>query len=121
MWRVPDDIKAIDDIRAFIRFNISPDQNAAAAGSTVEASLIQMISFDGDINTDPYTAFSNSKVATSGVENTTIVTQMGSTAPGFVKMADETHGLAYSWYVLFKMTHNVNNNYMKEIRIAGYN
>ncbi|HCT7757430.1 TPA: hypothetical protein OT810_000490 [Klebsiella pneumoniae] len=120
MWRVPDDIKAIDDIRAFIRFNISSDQNAAA-GSTVEASLIQMISFDGDINTDPYTAFSNSKVATSGVENTTIVTQMGSTAPGFVKMADETHGLAYSWYVLFKMTHNVNNNYMKEIRIAGYN
>lgn len=121
MWRVPDDIKAIDDIRAFIRFNISPDQNAAAAGSTVEASLIQMISFDGDINTAPYTAFSNSKVAASGVENTTIVTQMGSTAPGFVKMADETHGLAYSWYVLFKMTHNVNNNYMKEIRIAGYN
>lgn len=121
MWRVPDDIKAIDDIRAFIRFNISSDQNAAAAGSTVEASLIQMISFDGDINTDPYTAFSNSKVAASGVENTTIVTQMGSTAPGFVKMADETHGLAYSWYVLFKMTHNVNNNYMKEIRIAGYN
>ncbi len=121
MWRVPDDIKAIDDIRAFIRFNISSDQNAAAAGSTVEASLIQMISFDGNINTNPYTAFSNSKVAASGVENTTIVTQMGSTAPGFVKMADETHGLAYSWYVLFKMTNNVSNNYMKEIRIAGYN
>lgn len=121
MWRVPDDIKAIDDIRAFIRFNISSDQNAAAAGSTVEASLIQMVSFDGNINTNPYTAFSNSKVAASGVENTTIVTQMGSTAPGFVKMADETHGLAYSWYVLFKMTNNVNNNYMKEIRIAGYN
>lgn len=121
MWRVPDDINAIDDIRAFIRFNTAVDQDASVAGSTVEASLIQMVAFDGNIGETPYVAFSNSKVATAGVEDTTVVTQMGSNVPGLVYMDDTTHGLSYSWYVLFKMTNNVNNNYMKEIRVAGYN
>ena len=80
-----------------------------------------MVAFDGNIGETPYVAFSNSKIATAGVEDTTVVTQMGSNVPGLVYMDDTTHGLSYSWYVLFKMTNNVNNNYMKEIRVAGYN
>ncbi|MCP6163162.1 hypothetical protein NL404_05465 [Klebsiella pneumoniae] len=118
LWRVPNDMKAIDDIRAFITFA----NGSLTAGSSIEIALIQMVAYDGDANTAPYVAFSNSKTATSDTAtDTTLVAQMGSTAPGLVKMGDTSNGLANSWYIRVRMTANVANNYFKHMRLAGYN
>ncbi|MFT4271808.1 MAG: phage tail fiber protein [Pantoea sp.] len=118
LWRVPDDIKALDDIRAFITFGTG----SLTSASTVEIALVQMVAYDGNINTDPYVAFSNSRTSTSDTAaDTSLVAQMGSTAPGLVRMSDDTNGLAYSWYIRVRMTGNVANNYFKHMRIAGYN
>ncbi|MFW3850492.1 hypothetical protein ACKLMI_09365 [Klebsiella pneumoniae] len=118
LWRVPNDMKAIDDIRAFITFA----NGSLTAGSSIEIALIQMVAYDGNANTAPYVAFSNSKTATSDTAtDTTLVAQMGSTAPGLVKMGDTSNGLANSWYIRVRMTANVANNYFKHMRLAGYN
>lgn len=118
LWRVPNDMKAIDDIRAFITFA----NGSLTAGSSIEIALIQMVAYDGSANTAPYVAFSNSKTATSDTAtDTTLVAQMGSTAPGLVKMGDTSNGLANSWYIRVRMTANVANNYFKHMRLAGYN
>lgn len=118
LWRVPNDMKAIDDIRAFITFA----NGSLTAGSSIEIALIQMVAYDGSANTAPYVAFSNSKTATSDTAtDTTLVAKMGSTAPGLVKMGDTSNGLANSWYIRVRMTANVANNYFKHMRLAGYN
>lgn len=118
LWRVPDDMKALDDIRAFVTFAAG----SLTAGSAIEIALVQMVAYDGNINTDPYVAFSNSKSSSSDTTvDTTLVAQMGSTAPGLVRMSDTTNGIAYSWYIRVRMTGNVANNYFKHMRIAGYN
>ncbi|NZC83389.1 hypothetical protein H0O76_24615, partial [Escherichia coli] len=86
LWEVPSNFKAIDDVRCFMRFNTSIDNNAANAGSSVKVSLIQMRSFDGNINTTPYSAIENTRIATSGIEDTDLVAQVGSNPPGLIYM-----------------------------------
>lgn len=120
LWEVPSNFKAIDDVRCFMRFNTSIDNNAANAGSSVKISLIQMRSFDGNINTTPYPAIENTRIAASGIEDTYLVAQVGSNPPGLIYMNNTDNGLENSWYISLKMTKNVANNYMKETRIAGY-
>lgn len=118
LWEVPDNIKALDTISLFCSFNASLD-TAFTTGSTILAELIQMSAFDGNINTSPYTAFSNTRVAASGQTDTSLTAQYSSSvSPGLVLMSDTTNGLANSWYVHLRMYNNVNNNYMKEIRIS---
>lgn len=118
MWEIPDNFKAVDTITLFCRFNNAGDA-AFTAGSTVFAELIQMIAFDGNINTAPYSCFSNSRVAPTGVSDTTLTAGFdASVSPGLVLMSDTTHGLENSFYVHLAMTLNVPNNYMKEVRIS---
>ena len=118
LWEVPDNIKALDTISLFCSFNATSD-TAFITGSTVLAELIQMSAFDGNINTNPYTAFTNSRVAASGQTDTTLTAQYSSSvSPGTVLMSDTTNGLSNSWYVHLRMYNNVNNNYMKEIRVS---
>lgn len=116
--QVPVGMRAVDDLRAFLRFNTSGDA-AYAKGSTVTVRLLQMQAFDGNANEVPYTAMTGTRVAASGVENTNVqVTKTDGS--GFVLMQDSTNGLAGAWVVQWDMTLNVNNNYMKEQRLAGY-
>lgn len=123
MWRVPEDFRAIDDIRAFLSWS----SGAAAAGSTVEIALTQMAAYDGNINTAAIELFKNSKTADGSVTDTTLVAQI-TTDLGMVKLEDTsntiagvtTTGLAYSHYVRVRMTLNAINNYFKHMRIAGY-
>lgn len=113
-----DGLKAVDDIRCFIRFNNAGDA-AYAKGSTVQLSLRQMQAFDGNISETPYTAITSTKVAASGMGDTNVIANVTGGA-GLVQLGDETNGLAYSWTVDVSMTHNTSNNYMKELRVAGY-
>lgn len=118
LWEVPDTFKALDTITLFCSFNATGDA-AFTAGSTVLAELIQMTAFDGNINTAPYTSFSNTRVAATGQTDTSLTSQYSTAvSPGFALMSDTTNGLSNSWYVHLRMYNNVNNNYMKEIRIS---
>lgn len=118
LWEVPDNFKAVDTITLFCRFNNAGDA-AFTAGSTVFAELIQMTAFDGNINTAPYSCFSNSRVAPTGVSDTTLTAGFdASVSPGLVLMNSTVNGLDNSFYVHLSMTLNVPNNYMKEIRIS---
>ena len=116
--QIPEDCKAIDDMRCFLRFNNAADA-AFTKGSTVKMSLDQMIAFDGNIGEVPYTALQNTRVASSGMENTTLVSTK-TDGLGLILLDDATNGLANAWFINFNMTLNVSNNYMKEIRVAGY-
>ncbi len=125
LWQVTPGIKAIDDIRTFITFAA----NAQAAGSNIAISLTQMAAFDGNISTSALVLMTNNKTA-DGTTDTTLVAQASSSnVNGLVKMGDTDNtdlsavtqvGLAYSHYVRARMTNNVNFNYIKHFRIAGY-
>lgn len=118
LWEVPASFKAVDTISLFCSFNASSDA-AFTAGSTIQAELIQMVAFDGNISTAPYSAFSNTRVAATGQTDTTLTAQYStSVSPGLVRMTDTTNGLDGSWYVHLYMYNNVIDNYMKEIRIS---
>lgn len=114
LWQIPNNVKAIDDIRTFITWSAA----AQAAGSNISLSLVQEIAFDGNINETPYIALTNNKTA-DGTTDTTLVAQpVGGL--GLIRMDDSTNGLAYGFYLRARMTNNVNFNYIKQIRVAGY-
>lgn len=115
MYALPPDIKAIDDVRMFLTFNIG----AGTKGSNCALSLRRQVAYDGNTSTAPYIEFSNSVTATLDTTfDTTLVAQMGSTAPGYVLSSDTTHGLENSLDVLISFTNNVNNNICKHMRLA---
>ncbi|MBP2197602.1 hypothetical protein [Pantoea cypripedii] len=122
-WQIPEGVKAVDDIRAYITFG----PGSQDAGSNFEIALTQMVAYDGNANTAPNVLFSNSKTA-DGSTGTTLVAQI-TTDLGMVRLSDTSNtisgttytGLAYSHYIRIRATSNVANNVFKHMRVAGYN
>lgn len=114
LWQVPNNVKAIDDIRTFITWSSS----AQSAGSNIEISLVQEKSFDGNLSETPYVAVTNNKTADGSTDTTLVAQPVGGL--GLIRMDDSTNGLPYSFYLRARMTNNVNFNYIKQIRVAVY-
>ncbi|RJT44257.1 glycosyl hydrolase family 28-related protein [Rahnella woolbedingensis] len=121
LYNIPDNMKAIADVRCYLTFGENALTGNPAGASSVNLSLRRMTAFDGNSNTTPFIEMTNNRNAISDIPiDTNLVTQATATTPGYIPNKTSSHGLDNSLDVLITMKNNVLNNVMKELRIAYY-
>lgn len=128
---IPSHVNGVVDVRAFLTFNKNSLAGNTNGPTSFSMTLRRLPSWDGNIGNPMFMELTNSK--TSAVDNTmnpqdtTLVCQPSSNtatssaeayANGYVTMRGSANGMDNALELLVTMTNNVNNNYIKEIRVG---